>query len=90
MNFKNNKDWLTVLFLLYQHGRAPFLNIVETKVKNRNLKKDVSTNYTYETEDNNLLCTVRRFLRCFVLVVGLRYVILSLDIDSCITFTPLR
>ncbi|MGI9012579.1 MAG: transposase [Nitrososphaeraceae archaeon] len=51
--------WLTVLFL---PTRAPFLNIVETKV-NRNLKKDVCSNYNYETEEN-LLCTVRRYLRC--------------------------
>ena len=50
---------LTVLFL---PTRAPFLNIVETKV-NRNLKKDVCSNYNYETEEN-LLCTVRRYLRC--------------------------
>ncbi|HSF50441.1 MAG TPA: hypothetical protein VLA74_06750, partial [Nitrososphaeraceae archaeon] len=41
---------------------APFLNLVETKV-NRNLKKDVCANYNYETEEN-LLCTVRRYLRC--------------------------
>lgn len=52
--------WLTAIFLPI---RAPFLNIVETKV-NRNLKKDVCSNYNYETEDN-LLCTVRRYLRCF-------------------------
>ena len=50
--------WLTVLFL---PTRAPFLNLVETKV-NRNLKKDVCANYNYETEEN-LLCTVRRYLR---------------------------
>ena len=49
--------WLTVLFL---PTHAPFLNIVETKV-NRNLKKDVCANYNYETEEN-LLCTVRRYL----------------------------
>jgi hypothetical protein len=52
--------WLTVLFL---PTRAPFLNIVEIKV-NRNLKKDVCANYNYETEDN-LLCAVRKYLRCF-------------------------
>ncbi len=51
--------WLTAIFL---PTRAPFLNIVETKV-NRNLKKNVCSNYNYETEDN-LLCTVRRYLRC--------------------------
>src|SRR5215207_9997654 len=55
---KKQSYWLTVLFL---PTRAPFLNIVETKV-NRNLKKDVCANYNYETEDN-LLCTVRRYLR---------------------------
>jgi hypothetical protein len=57
---ENQSNWLTVLFL---PRRAPFLNIVETKV-NRNLKKDVCANYNYETEEN-LLCTVRRYLRCF-------------------------
>ena len=56
---KTIEDWLTVLFL---PTRAPFLNIVETKV-NRNLKKDICANYNYETE-YNLLCTVRRYLRC--------------------------
>ena len=56
---KQSEDWLTVLFL---PTRAPFLNIVETKV-NRNLKKDICANYNYETE-YNLLCTVRRYLRC--------------------------
>lgn len=56
---KKQSYWLTVLFL---PTRAPFLNIVETKV-NRNLKKDVCSNYNYETEEN-LLCTVRRYLRC--------------------------
>jgi len=57
---EKQSDWLTVLFL---PTRAPFLNLVETKI-NRNLKKDVCANYNYETEDN-LLCTVRRYLRCF-------------------------
>jgi DDE superfamily endonuclease len=57
---KQSDDWLTVLFL---PTRAPFLNPVETKV-NRNLKKDVCANYNYETEEN-LLCNVRRYLRCF-------------------------
>jgi DDE superfamily endonuclease len=56
---RQSEDWLTVLFL---PTHAPFLNIVETKV-NRNLKKDVCANYNYETEEN-LLCTVRRYLRC--------------------------
>ena len=55
---ERQSEWLTVLFL---PTRAPFLNIVETKV-NRNLKKDVCANYNYETEDN-LLSTVRRYLR---------------------------
>jgi DDE superfamily endonuclease len=55
---ERQSDWLTVLFL---PTRAPFLNIVETKV-NRNLKKDVCSNYNYETEES-LLCTVRRYLR---------------------------
>jgi transposase len=57
---KQSDDWLTVLFL---PTHAPFLNPVETKV-NRNLKKDVCANYNYGTEDN-LLCNVRRYLRCF-------------------------
>jgi len=57
---RQSEDWLTVLFL---PTRAPFLNLVETKV-NRNLKKDVCANYNYGTEDN-LLCTVRMYLRCF-------------------------
>jgi len=56
---RQSEDWLTVLFL---PTHAPFLNIVETKV-NRNMKKDVCANYNYETADN-LLCTVRRYLRC--------------------------
>ena len=40
--------WLTAIFL---PTRAPFLNLVETRV-NRNLKKDVCANYNYETEEN--------------------------------------
>ena len=55
---KQSDDWLTVLFL---PTRSPFLNLVETRV-NRNLKKDVCANYNYETEEN-LLCTVRKYLR---------------------------
>ena len=55
---RQSEDWLTVLFL---PTRAPFLNIVETKV-NRNLKKDVCANYNYETEEN-LLYVVRKYLR---------------------------
>ncbi|MGZ5491017.1 MAG: transposase [Nitrososphaeraceae archaeon] len=50
--------WLTAIFL---PTRAPFLNLVETKV-NRNLKKDVCANYNYETEEN-LLYVVRKYLR---------------------------
>ena len=57
---EKQSDWLTVLFL---PTHAPFLNPVETKV-NRNLKKDVCANYNYGTE-GNLLCNVRRYLRCF-------------------------
>lgn len=57
---QSDDDWLTVLFL---PTRSPFLNLVETRV-NRNLKKDVCANYNYETE-YNLLCIVRRYLRCF-------------------------
>ena len=57
---QRQSTWLTVLFL---PTRASFLNIVETKV-NRNLKKDVCANYNYGTEDN-LLVTVRKYLRCF-------------------------
>src|SRR4030095_10538920 len=56
---QSDDDWLTVLFL---PTRSPFLNLVETRV-NRNLKKDVCANYNSETE-YNLLCTVRRYLRC--------------------------
>ena len=55
---ERQSDWLTVLFL---PTRSPFLNLVETRV-NRNLKKDVCANYNYETEEN-LLCTVRKYLR---------------------------
>jgi len=55
---EKQSDWLTVLFL---PTRSPFLNLVETRV-NRNLKKDVCENYNYETEEN-LLCTVRKYLR---------------------------
>src|ERR671915_1036054 len=55
---EKQSNWLTVLFL---PTRAPFLNIVETKV-NRNLKKDVCANYNYKTE-GNLLYVVRKYLR---------------------------
>ncbi|MGD9674219.1 MAG: transposase [Candidatus Nitrosocosmicus sp.] len=50
--------WLTVLYLL---KRSPFLNPVETKV-NRNLKKDICGNYTYETKED-LACSMRKYLR---------------------------
>jgi transposase len=50
--------WLTVVYL---PKRSPFLNPVETKV-NRNLKKDICANYSYETEEN-LVCFVRKYLR---------------------------
>jgi hypothetical protein len=50
--------WLTVLYL---PKKAPFLNLVETKV-NRNLKKDICANYCYETEAD-LICSVRKYLR---------------------------
>ena len=55
---EKQSDWLTAIFL---PTRSPFLNLVETRV-NRNLKKDVCANYNYETEEN-LLCTVRKYLR---------------------------
>ena len=56
--WKDNPEWLTVVYL---PKRAPFLNPVESKV-NRNLKKDICANYSYETEEN-LLCSVRKYLR---------------------------
>ena len=40
---ESQSGWLTVLYL---PKRAPFLNLVETKV-NRNLKKDICANYCY-------------------------------------------
>jgi len=42
---ERQSGWLTVVHL---PKRAPFLNPVETRV-NRNLKKDICTNYCYET-----------------------------------------
>lgn len=55
---ERQSKWLTVLYL---PKKAPFLNLVETKV-NRNLKKDICANYCYETK-NDLLCSMRRYLR---------------------------
>jgi DDE superfamily endonuclease len=56
---ENQLHWLTVIFL---PKCSPYLNPVETKV-NRNLKKDICANHSYETEEN-LIKTVRRYLRC--------------------------
>lgn len=50
--------WLTVIHL---PKKAPFLNLVETKV-NRNLKKDICANYCYETKED-LSCSMRKYLR---------------------------
>jgi hypothetical protein len=55
---ERHSGWLTVLYL---PKKAPFLNLVETKV-NRNLKKDICANYSYGTEED-LICSVRRYLR---------------------------
>jgi len=55
---ERQSKWLTVVYL---PKKAPFLNLVETKV-NRNLKKDICANYCYETEED-LTCSVRRYLR---------------------------
>lgn len=55
---EEQSKWLTVLYL---PKKAPFLNLVETKV-NRNLKKDICANYCYETK-NELLCSMRKYLR---------------------------
>ena len=55
---EKQSKWLTVLYL---PKKAPFLNLVETKV-NRNLKKDICATYCYETEED-LLCSVRKYLR---------------------------
>jgi len=56
---ENQLHWLTVIFL---PKRSPYLNPVETRI-NRNLKKDICTNHNYETEEN-LIKTLRRYLRC--------------------------
>jgi hypothetical protein len=55
---ERQSKWLTVVYL---PKKAPFLNLVETRV-NRNLKKDICANYCYETEED-LTCSVRRYLR---------------------------
>lgn len=55
---EEQSKWLTVLYI---PKKAPFLNLVETKV-NRNLKKDICANYCYETK-NELLCSMRKYLR---------------------------
>ena len=55
---ERQSKWLTVLYL---PKKAPFLNLVETKV-NRNLKKDICANCCYETGDD-LMCYVRKYLR---------------------------
>ena len=55
---ERQSGWLTVVYL---PKRSPYLNPVETRI-NRNLKKDICANYTYETEEN-LLCSVRKYLR---------------------------
>jgi hypothetical protein len=55
---ERQSKWLTVLYL---PKRAPYLNLVETKV-NRNLKKDICANYCYQTKED-LLCSVRKYLR---------------------------
>ena len=45
-------------------GEKVYFKINEEEARKQNLKKDVCANYNYETEEN-LLCTVRRYLRCF-------------------------
>ena len=55
---ETQSEWLTAVYL---PKKAPFLNLVETKV-NRNLKKDICATYCYETEED-LLCSVRKYLR---------------------------
>jgi transposase len=56
---ENQLHWLTVIFL---PKPSPYLNPVETRI-NRNLKKDICANHNYETEEN-LIKTLRRYLRC--------------------------
>lgn len=55
---ETQSDWLTAVYL---PKKAPFLNLVETKV-NRNLKKDICANYCYETKED-LVCSIRKYLR---------------------------
>lgn len=55
---ERQSKWLTVLYL---PKRAPFLNLVETRV-NRNLKKDICANYCYETKED-LSYSMRKYLR---------------------------
>jgi hypothetical protein len=55
---ETQSEWLTVVYL---PKRSPFLNLVETKV-NRNLKKDICANYSYETKED-LSCSLRSYLR---------------------------
>ena len=55
---ETQSEWLTAVYL---PKRSPFLNPVETKV-NRNLKKDICANHSYETK-NDLLCSMRKYLR---------------------------
>lgn len=55
---ETQSEWLTVLYL---PKKAPFLNLVETKV-NRNLKKDICANYCYETKED-LSCSMQKYLR---------------------------
>jgi hypothetical protein len=54
---KSQPEWLSVVYLT---KKAPFLNLVETKV-NRNLKEDICANYCNETGDD-LMCYVRKYL----------------------------
>ncbi len=55
---ETQSKWLTAVYL---PKRSPFLNPVETKV-NRNLKKDICANYSYETKAD-LVCSMRKYLR---------------------------
>jgi transposase len=54
---ETQSEWLTAVYL---PKRSPLLNPVETKV-NRNLKKDICANHSYETK-NDLLCSMRKYL----------------------------
>ena len=55
---ETQSDWLTCVYL---PKRSPYLNPVETRV-NRNLKKDICSNYRYESKED-LVCSMRRYLR---------------------------